>query len=135
MTMCFGVMSTPIISRSVDTISIGSRLKLLFHIVAFAIALAGMLATASHAETDKNLKRVALVVGNGTYAHANALPNPPKDATDIAAKLKELGFEVVLGVNLDMGGFGKTLRQFSKEVEGADVSRPTTPATASRWMA
>jgi uncharacterized caspase-like protein len=122
MTMCFGVMSTPIIFWFSDIVSVVARLKRLFHVVALAIVLGALMAAGASAETQKTLKRVALVVGNGTYAHANALPNPPKDATDIAAKLKELGFEVVLGVNLDMGGFGKTLRQFSKEVESADVS-------------
>jgi hypothetical protein len=29
-------------------------------------------------------KRVALVIGNGAYAHAPHLPNPPHDAQDVA---------------------------------------------------
>ena len=40
-------------------------------------------------------RRVALVVGNGTYA-ANPLKNPPNDAADVAAALKDAGFEVTL---------------------------------------
>jgi uncharacterized caspase-like protein len=66
-------------------------------------------------------RRVALVIGNGAYEHAPQLPNPPKDARDIAAKLKELGFDVVLGTDLTMTRFGETLREFSRHIEGADV--------------
>jgi hypothetical protein len=37
-------------------------------------------------------KRVALVIGNGAYANATQLPNPPHDAEDVAAALKRDGF-------------------------------------------
>ncbi|HET6519814.1 MAG TPA: caspase family protein, partial [Geminicoccaceae bacterium] len=46
-------------------------------------------------------RRVALVVGNGAYVHAPALPNPRNDAEAMAATLRQLGFEVELGVDLD----------------------------------
>jgi len=36
---------------------------------------------------------VALVIGNSAYQHAPRLENPKKDATDMAAVLKQLGFE------------------------------------------
>ena len=36
--------------------------------------------------------RVALVVGNSTYAHIGRLPNPDNDAVDISAALRRLGF-------------------------------------------
>ena len=38
--------------------------------------------------------RVALVVGNSTYAHIGRLPNPDNDARDISVALRRLGFEV-----------------------------------------
>jgi hypothetical protein len=38
--------------------------------------------------------RVALVVGNSTYAHIGRLPNPANDARDISAALRRFGFEV-----------------------------------------
>jgi hypothetical protein len=38
--------------------------------------------------------RVALVVGNSTYAHIGRLPNPDNDARHISAVLRRLGFEV-----------------------------------------
>ncbi|MDE0202522.1 MAG: caspase family protein [Rhodospirillaceae bacterium] len=39
-------------------------------------------------------QRVALVIGNVSYAHAASLANPLNDATDIAAALDRLGFAV-----------------------------------------
>ena len=38
--------------------------------------------------------RVALLVGNSTYAHIERLPNPENDAADMAAALRRLGFDV-----------------------------------------
>lgn len=40
-------------------------------------------------------KRIALVIGNANYPEQR-LVNPQNDATDMAAKLKSLGFEVIL---------------------------------------
>jgi Caspase domain len=49
-------------------------------------------------------RRVALVIGNGAYAHAPHLPNPPHDAEDVAAALKRTGFDTILGIDLDQAG-------------------------------
>ena len=87
-------------------------------VTVFCLALS---APAVSAATGGKGKRVALVIGNGAYEHAPKLPNPPRDATDVAAKLKELGFEVVLGLDLSMPKFGETMREFSRKVQGADV--------------
>ena len=38
--------------------------------------------------------RVALVVGNSTYAHIGRLRNAENDTADISAALRRLGFEV-----------------------------------------
>jgi formylglycine-generating enzyme required for sulfatase activity len=44
--------------------------------------------------------RWALVIGNGAYgANIGPLPNPVNDATDIAATLRSLGFDVTLVLN------------------------------------
>ena len=40
------------------------------------------------------MNRVALVIGNGNYVHIGRLSNPENDATDMAAALGRLGFEV-----------------------------------------
>jgi uncharacterized caspase-like protein len=81
-----------------------------------------LIASAAFAAPGLEAVRVALVIGNGAYRDAPRLANPPNDATDIAAELKQLGFSVVLGIDLDMAGFASTLRTFSREVEGADVA-------------
>jgi len=67
-------------------------------------------------------KRVALVVGNSAYVHANPLPNPANDANDIAAALKDVGFEVILGLDLDKRGFDIKVRDFARALDQADVA-------------
>jgi uncharacterized caspase-like protein len=67
-------------------------------------------------------KRVALVVGNSAYVHANALPNPANDAGDIAAALRDLGFSVILGLDLDKRAFDAKVREFSKALTEADTA-------------
>ena len=57
-------------------------------------------------------KRIALVIGNGAYQHASALPNPVNDANDMAATLKDLGFEVISGTNQTKQQIEALIRQF-----------------------
>jgi uncharacterized caspase-like protein len=69
-------------------------------------------------------KRVALVVGNGAYRHADKLVNPVNDARGMRDKLKSpaLGFEVIYGEDLDLKGLGRAIGQFAGRVEDADVA-------------
>jgi hypothetical protein len=67
-------------------------------------------------------KRVALVVGNSAYAHANALPNPVNDAGDMAKALAEVGFDVILGLDLSKSAFDGKVRDFARALEKADVA-------------
>jgi uncharacterized caspase-like protein len=67
-------------------------------------------------------KRVALVMGNGDYAHAVTLPNPANDARAMTAKLQQLGFEVVSGYDLDYQGMRRTVADFAKTARGADIA-------------
>lgn len=67
-------------------------------------------------------KRVALVIGNGAYQNTDPLPNPVNDGRDVAAVLRRLGFEVIEGVNQDKAGMQQLLRQFSRQLEGAEAS-------------
>jgi uncharacterized caspase-like protein len=66
-------------------------------------------------------KRVALVIGNSAYTHTAPLPNPVNDANAMAAALKEVGVEVILGLDLDKRGFDTTVREFSRILQGADA--------------
>ena len=66
-------------------------------------------------------KRVALVIGNSAYQSTSPLTNPRNDATDIAAALKKLGFQVIEGFDLDKASFDRTVRDFANTLSGANV--------------
>ena len=66
--------------------------------------------------------RVALVVGNGTYAAIGALPNPGNDAADMTSALGRLGFDVTTVHDADRNAMSEALRVFTRESAGADVS-------------
>ena len=57
-------------------------------------------------------RRVALVIGNGTYTKAKPLPNPANDAADMAKALKEVGFEVLSGTDLNKRQMENLIRNF-----------------------
>lgn len=67
-------------------------------------------------------KRVALVIGNSAYVQAGALPNPINDASDMAEALKQVGFEVILGLDLTKAAFDGKVRDFARALEKADVA-------------
>jgi uncharacterized caspase-like protein/uncharacterized protein YraI len=67
-------------------------------------------------------RRVALVVGNSAYQNAAALPNPRNDSEAMAAKLREIGFEVLLREDLDGQGFRVALGEFSEAALNADIA-------------
>ena len=66
-------------------------------------------------------KRVALVIGNSAYQHTPRLANPKNDATDMAAVLKRLGFQVLDGFDLDKAGLERKVRDFAAALQGAQV--------------
>ncbi len=65
-------------------------------------------------------KRVALVIGNSAYQHTTALANPANDAGDMAAALREVGFQVIDGTDLDKRGLDQKVREFARALAGAD---------------
>lgn len=64
---------------------------------------------------------MALVIGNGAYAHVKALPNPPNDARAVAKSLRDIGFIVSEGVDLDRTAMQKMTREFLREAARAQV--------------
>jgi len=79
----------------------------------------GIVASSSAARADK---RVAFVVGNGAYRNVATLPNPPVDAAAMAATLRNVGFDVVEGVNLTRDGMTEKLLDFGQKAQGADIA-------------
>ncbi len=66
--------------------------------------------------------RVALVIGNGNYANANKLKNPPNDAEDLAAALRKIGFDVVEGRDLDRRNMEEKLKLFARKLDSAKIA-------------
>lgn len=66
--------------------------------------------------------RIALVIGNAAYGVGSTLTNPTNDATDIAAALDRLGFEVTLALDATNEDMRRLLRGFSRAAETADLS-------------
>jgi hypothetical protein len=67
-------------------------------------------------------KRLALVIGNAAYQNTTRLLSPSNDASDMAAALARLGFEVVDGNDLDKRAMERTMRQFTQKLTHADVA-------------
>jgi uncharacterized caspase-like protein len=66
-------------------------------------------------------KRIALVIGNAAYQNTPPLPNPRNDATDLAAELTGLGFQVIQGLDLDRAAMNAKIAEFADALGGADV--------------
>jgi hypothetical protein len=67
-------------------------------------------------------KRVALVIGNGDYQHADRLANPVTDARALRDALDKLGFEIVYGENLGKQQLERTIGGFARTAQDADVA-------------
>jgi uncharacterized caspase-like protein len=77
-----------------------------------------LLALAHQAAAEE--RRVALVIGNSTYQNTAWLKNPRNDAADISAALKQLGFRVVEGLDLDKPAMDGKIDEFAGLLAGAD---------------
>jgi predicted lactoylglutathione lyase len=84
----------------------------------------------SHAEkaltrainAEKGGKKVALLIGNKTYKNIPNLDKPINDASDLAAALESLGFEVVLEKNSTKKAIDKALKAFGVKSKKANVA-------------
>lgn len=104
----------------------------LFKIVKMIFALLALMCAAglpsvvrSNEQQDRQLiqapaadrsKRVALVIGNGAYANAPPLKNPPNDASLVATTLRRLGFEVSVGTDRSQREMKQLIRQFGQRL-------------------
>src|SRR5436190_24304197 len=67
-------------------------------------------------------KRVALVIGNGAYAHKAELANPEHDVEDVAAPLKRTEFEVILATNPGQAEMQDSIIRYSRADRNAEVA-------------
>lgn len=91
-------------------------MRLLGRVLVLALAL---LAVPAAAQAQQ---RVALVVGNGAYREVPRLPNPARDAADMAETLRGLGFRVQLLRDATRPAFEAGLQRFAREATGAEVA-------------
>ena len=89
-------------------------LRLAVTVVAFGIAL---VVCPAYAAT-----RVALVIGNGAYQSVPQLPNPPRDAADVADSLTRLGFAVTRSSDATGDAMRRALVAFGHAADGADMA-------------
>ena len=80
---------------------------------------AALLLLSGEARADK---RVALVIGNSAYANATPIANATTAAVSMEAFLRDLGFEVIRGVDLSGRDMAERLREFGGKTEGADLA-------------
>lgn len=66
--------------------------------------------------------KIALVIGNAEYRYAPALKNPANDALDMSRTMKELGFDVVDGINLDRQSMERAIRDFGGKLTTAKIA-------------
>lgn len=92
-----------------------------FWLLALILALSGAASPCAAAGAEA-MRRVALVVGNGDYRSADPLKNAVGDAASVAARLKELGFEVVLRTDLGRRPFRDAIAAFAVRASTADAA-------------
>ncbi len=92
------------------------RIRLLAGVLLFiAAALADALAAPE--------KRVALVIGNGNYAHEGRLGNPANDARAVSEALRKVGFDRVdTVVDGDLKAMNSGLAAFARAAENASLA-------------
>jgi len=78
-------------------------------------------AAAAGAPAGQAGRRLALVVGNNTYATA-PLRNAVADAEAVAAALRELGFEVTRASDVTLARFERAIADFAARVRPGDVA-------------
>src|SRR3954453_8340631 len=66
--------------------------------------------------------RVALVIGNGAYQSVPQLPNPPRDAGDVADSLTRLGFVVTRSADATGDAMRGALGALGPAADGADMA-------------
>jgi Caspase domain len=91
----------------------------------FRLALAVVAIALCWAEPVRAEKRVALVIGNDRYQNMPAdrqLQKAVNDANTVAAAMKALGFEVLVGTNLGRQGMIDKLAEFTARLEAGDTA-------------
>jgi hypothetical protein len=98
-------------------VSVTCRIRLLWFVLVCALAVDGGLAPAL-----AQAKRVALIIGNNSYAHIGSLANAKPDARAIRDSLTRIGFDARLLEDLDYPLMRDAIRAFGRETHGAEMA-------------
>ncbi|GMG82859.1 peptidoglycan-binding domain-containing protein [Paralimibaculum aggregatum] len=82
------------------------------------LALSGLLGPLA-AQPAAAAERIALVIGNRAYQHAPEAVSARRDAESVAAALRDSGYEVILGLDLDRRDMRGALERFTTGLEDA----------------
>ena len=94
---------------------------------------AGLVFAGSAVAQDKELRGIALVIGQSDYEHIAKLPNPENDARAVEEMLDELGFETDVATDRDARrAAGATSKASSRMPRTPTSPSSIIPATASR---
>src|SRR5258706_2077142 len=101
----------------------GASMKTILGSVLVALGLAGILWPQGSviAQGAAAEQRVALVIGNAAYKRG-PLPNPVNDARDVAASLRQLGFNVLLKENTSQREMKQAVRDFGRQLGRGHVA-------------
>jgi uncharacterized protein YraI len=75
-----------------------------------------------HRATATEGARIAIVIGNTTYANATALPNATKDALAIASNLNTIGFDVDILLDKSAEELGRAIKRFKERVKRGGIT-------------
>jgi hypothetical protein len=86
------------------------------------IAFVVLLVTETRAQNE-NLKpkKIAITVGVSNYVYAPTLKNTLNDATDMANKLRLLGFEVTILLDPSLKSFGAKIDSITRKMNSSDI--------------
>lgn len=88
---------------------------------ALAILVLALLSVSVQALAKEDSRRVAIILGNGSYQNTSQLPNPPNDARDISRVLRTLDFQVFSFIDATRQDLERLQRDAERILRGADV--------------
>jgi Caspase domain len=107
----------------------------LVRVVFLILANILLFSTTAQAQSTRVEKRVALVIGNGTYHTLSALPNPTSDVTLVGASLRRVGFEVTTLLEQDYASMNLALLSFRRRADAAGMNNLGTMLGNGRGIA
>ena len=70
---------------------------------------------------ERDINRVALVIGNNDYQYVKPLNNAVNDSVLMSQEFKKLGFKVLHYTNLDLKSMKASIRELEKQIAGGGM--------------